>query len=183
MRTLAICLDRLSATLNKAALWGAVAAVMVMVVAAFWQVFARYLLDAPPVWTEELSRRAMVWAGMLGASAAFRYRADPTLFPAMVNIRGKLGNSLAVLRAIGVLLFALPVIWYSIFGANMTMSYGFMARSLARQAELIPLSMIWFTAAVPIAFTLILVHMIAGLCMRLNGLEQAEDLEIKEKQE
>ncbi len=183
MRTLAINLDRLSASLNRAALWGAVAAVLVMVLAASWQVFARYLLDAPPVWTEELSRRAMVWAGMLGASAAFRYRADPTLFPAMIKIRGKTGNLLAALRSVGVLLFAIPVIWYSIFGANMNMSYGFLGRSMARQAELIPLPMIWFTAAVPIAFTLILIHMAAGLCMRLNGLEQAEDIEIKEKQE
>ena len=65
MRALALNLDKLSAALNKIALWGAVLAVLVMVFAASWQVFARYLLDAPPVWTEELARRAMVWAGML----------------------------------------------------------------------------------------------------------------------
>ena len=35
-------------------------------------------------------------------------------------------------------------------------------------------------AAVPVAFGLILLHMIAGLLMRLNGLDQAEDLHRKE---
>lgn len=180
MRTLAQALDALSETLNKIALWGAVIAVLVMVFAASWQVFARYLLDAPPIWTEELARRAMVWAGMLGASAAFRLRADPTLFPAMVDIRGKLGGILALIRGAGVLLFAVPVIWYSLYGANMNMAYGFLGRSLARQAELLPLSMIWFTSAVPIAFTLIVLHTIAGLMMRLNDLKQAEDLKNKD---
>ncbi|WP_169544090.1 TRAP transporter small permease [Sneathiella aquimaris] len=180
MRAIAVTLDQISSQLNRIALWGAVAAVLVMVMAASWQVFARYLLDAPPVWTEELSRRAMVWAGMLGASAAFRYRADPTLFPAMVAIRGPLGTMLAVIRAVGVLLFTLPVIWYSLFGANMNITFGFLGRSLARQAELLPVSMIWFTAAVPIAFVLILIHMIASLSIRFTGLEQAEDLKNKE---
>lgn len=175
MRVLAIYLDRLSSVLNRIALWGAVFAVLVMVFAATWQVVARYILDAPPVWTEELARRAMVWAGMLGASAAFRLRADPTLFPAMVNIRGKTGSLLAVIRATGVAIFAVPVIWYSIFGPNMAVAFGFLGRSLARKAEMIPVEMIWFTAAVPIAFVLILLHMIAGLLMRFNGLQQAED--------
>lgn len=180
MRAFALNLDKLSAMLNRIALWGAVFAVLVMVFAASWQVVARYLLDAPPVWTEELSRRAMVWAGMLGASAAFRLRADPTLFPAIVEIRGKLGVVLALIRGTGVLLFALPVIWYSLFGANMNIAYGFLGRSLARQAELLPLSMIWFTSAVPIAFTLIVIHMLAAMLMRLNGLKQDEDFKNKD---
>jgi TRAP-type C4-dicarboxylate transport system permease small subunit len=105
--------------LNGIALWGAVLAVLVMVAAAGWQVVARYVLDAPPVWTEETARRAMVWAGMLGASCAFRAHADPTLFPAMRRVAGGPGMALALVRALGVLAFAVPVIWYSLFGARM----------------------------------------------------------------
>ncbi len=180
MRAFALFFDRFSSILNRIALWGAVAAVLIMAFSASWQVFARYLLDAPPVWTEELSRRAMVWAGMLGASAAFRLRADPTLFPAMVKIQGGLGIVLSFVRGLGVTLFAVPVIWYSLFGANMNMSFGFLGRSLSRTAEMLPISMIWFTSAVPIAFTLIMIHMIAGLMLRLNGLEIIDDNTDKE---
>lgn len=161
-------LDRVSATLNSIALWGAVLAVVVMVLAASWQVIARYLLEAPPVWTEEAARRAMVWAGMLGASCAFRAQADPTLFPQMRDIRGRLGTGLALIRAGGVLLFATPVLWFSLYGAHMNMARGFMGRSFDRQAEMISVSMIWFTAAVPLAFVLILIHMFAGLMMHLT---------------
>ena len=169
MKGAARALDRLSSVLNGIALWGAVLAVLAMVLAAGWQVVARYLLDAPPLWTEEAARRAMVWAGMLGASCAFRARIDPTLFPAMRDVRGGPGMVLALIRAAGVLAFAVPVIWYSLFGARMDMARGFLGRSLARQAEMLDVAMIWFTAAVPLAFALILVHLLAALAMRATG--------------
>jgi TRAP-type C4-dicarboxylate transport system permease small subunit len=169
MRKLALTLDRFSAGLNSIALWGAVLAVLVMTLSASWQVLARYVLDAPPVWTEELARRAMVWAGMLGASCAFRASADPSLFPNMRDIEGKTGMVLTMIRGIGVLAFAAPVIWYSVFGAKMNMARGFLARSAGRQAEMLDVAMIWFTAAVPLAFAIILIHALADFLMRATG--------------
>lgn len=170
MRSLARRLDWLSASLNSIALWGAVLAVLAMALSASWQVFARYLLDAPPVWTEELARRAMVWAGMLGASCAFRMNADPTLFPGMRQITGRAGMVLALIRAAGVLAFAVPVIWYSLFGPRMNLARGFMGRSMDRQAEMLDVAMIWFTAAVPLAFCLILLHLLADIVTRVAAL-------------
>lgn len=169
MRSLARGLDRLSAALNGVALAGAVLAVLAMLAAAGWQVVARYLLADPPVWTEEAARRAMVWAGMLGASAAFRAGADPVLFPAMRAVAGGWGRLLALLRAGGVAVFALTVLWFSVYGPNMNPARGFLGRSLERTAEMIPVSMVWFTAAVPVAFALILLHGLAALAMQLAG--------------
>ncbi|WP_281993249.1 TRAP transporter small permease [Sulfitobacter geojensis] len=177
MRAIALWLDRLSAVINSIALWGAVLAVLAMVGAAGWQVIARYVLDAPPIWTEELARRAMVWAGMLGASCAFRISADPTLFPAMRQVPGRVGATLALVRAAGVLLFAAPVIWYSIFDARMNPARGFLGRSLNRSAEMLDVSMIWFTAAVPLAFAFIVVHVLALTLMRLTGQVELETAE------
>lgn len=169
MKALARIIDRISVSLYRIALWGAVLAVLVMAISASWQVFARYLLEAPPVWTEELSRRAMVWAGMLGASCAFRIKADPTLFPGMRNVTGLAGQVLSLIRAAGVATFAFPVIWFSLFGPNANMARGFMGRSLNRQAEMLDVAMIWFTMAVPLAFCLILIHLFADVLMRLTG--------------
>ena len=173
MRGLALALDRASAALNRLALAGAVLAVLTMVGAAGWQVIARYLLDAPPVWTEELARRAMVWAGMLGASCAFRAGADPVLFPAMRRVAGRTGAVLALVRAAGVLLFAGPVLWYSVFDGRMNPARGFLGRSLGRQAEMLDVAMIWFAAAVPLAFALILLHTLAMTMMRLTAPDPA----------
>lgn len=169
MRALALTLDRLSGFINSIALWGAVLAVLAMVGAAGWQVIARYLLDAPPIWTEEAARRAMVWAGMLGASCAFRAAADPTLFPGMREVGGRTGTVLALIRAGGVLIFAAPVIWYSIFDSRMNPARGFLGRSLNRSAEMLDVQMIWFTAAVPLAFTIIVLHIVAATLMHVTS--------------
>jgi len=44
----------------------------VMAVVEFWQVFARYVLNDSPSWTEPVALLAMKWAMMLGASAGVR---------------------------------------------------------------------------------------------------------------
>jgi TRAP-type C4-dicarboxylate transport system permease small subunit len=98
----------------------------------------------------------------------------------MVDVRGRVGAGLAAVRTVGVLIFAAPVIWYSVFDGRMNMARGFLGRSLDRTAEMIPVSMIWFTSAVPIAFVIIVVHALAALAMHLAGEEQVADLTTKE---
>ncbi len=174
MRAAAATLDRLSAGLDRIALWGAVAAVGVMVAAAIWQVVARYVFSAPPIWTEELARHSMVWAGMLGASSAYRASADPVLFAGARDAGGAAGLALALVRGTGVILLAVPVLYYSFIGPSGGFTRGFLARSAQRDAEMIDLSMVWFTVAVPVAFTLILIHLLAEIATRAASLSRKE---------
>src|SRR5262249_28045333 len=44
----------------------------VMTAAIVWQVFARYVLDRAPGWSEELSRYLMMWVTLLGGAAVLR---------------------------------------------------------------------------------------------------------------
>lgn len=172
MRSVIRKLDHVSAALHRVALWGAVAAVLVMLGAATWQVIARYALSQPPAWTEELARFSMVWAGLLGASCAFRTQTDPSLFPGMRDLPGAAGRVLALIRAAGVLIFVAPILWFSVFGANMNPARGYIARLAGRQAETIDLPMTVFGIAIPIAFTLILIHLIAQLAVSLTGSDE-----------
>lgn len=169
LKKIATLIDGLSEQLNRLALWGAVLAVIVMLGAAGWQVIARYVLAQPPVWTEELARFSMVWAGLLGASCAFRWKADPSLFADMQKKTGSLGNVLLVLRSLGTVVFIAPIIWYSIFGINMNPARGYIARLAGRTAETMDLPMTLFGIAIPLAFSLILLHLIAALLMGLSG--------------
>ena len=56
-----------------------------MIVLVIFQVIARYVFRAVPVWTEEAARYCMVWGGLLGATIAFRADVDPRLIPPPVS--------------------------------------------------------------------------------------------------
>ncbi len=183
MRAAAEFVDRISAALSRLALWGAVIAVLVMAFSAGYQVVARYIFDSPPVWTEEVARRAMVWAGMLGASVAFRDRSDPTLFPRAAARTDGLGSLYLLVRATGVTIFAFPVIYYSLFGPGMSLARGFLGRNLERSAEMLNVSMIWFVAVVPIAFVLIMIHVAASLLAHFAGVRRKLETEQTETED
>ena len=171
MRAVILWLDRLSATLNRIALWGAVLTVSALVVTAFWQAAARYLLDQPPAWTEELARYLMVWAGLLGASCAFRIHADPSLFPDARQREGGLGKVFAVIRAIGAFIFIAPILWYCVYGLNGKVASGYIARNSRVSSETLDIPMSAFALAVPVGFGLILLHLLANLGTALTRRE------------
>ena len=167
MRLVANLLDRISGAMNAVAFLFAIFAVLVMLGAACWQVFARYILSQPPAWTEELARFSMVWAGVLGASCAFRARVDPSLFPNMRDLKGRLGLILSLVAAVGTIAFVTPIIWYSVFGLNGQVASGYIARQMSRHAETLPISMGAFGVVIPLGFSLILLHALARITTRL----------------
>lgn len=172
MRAMARTLDRLSWGLHRIALLAALVSVLVLLAAAGWQVIARYFLAQPPAWTEELARFSMVWAGLLGATCAFRLNTDPSLFPQMQATAGAAGKVRAALRGAGVLIFVLPILWYSFFGPGMNPARGYIARLAGRQAETMDLPMTVFGVAIPIAFTLILIHLAAQMFAAFAPIEE-----------
>lgn len=171
MRAAISWLDHVSAFLNRIALWGAVLAVAALVLIAFWQAAARYLLDQPPAWTEELARYLMVWAGLLGASCAFRIHANPSLFPDARRHQGDLGRVFAVIRAMGALIFIAPILWFCAFGLNGKMASGYIARNARISAETLDIPMSAFALAIPVGFGLIMIHIFANLATALTTRE------------
>lgn len=58
--------------LAAVALAGAGAALMLLALVEAWQVFARYVLDSPPAWTEPVALLCLKCALMLGAAVGVR---------------------------------------------------------------------------------------------------------------
>lgn len=174
MQAVANLLNRLSDGLNRAALLGASLAVALMLFAAGWQVIARYLLNQPPIWTEELARFSMVWGGLLGATCAFRFRRDPTLFPEALKKSGGTGLAFALIRSAGVLCFVLPILWFSFFGPGADPARGYLARLAGRQTETMDLPLVVFGIAIPLAFTLILLHVLAEITRAITELKEPQ---------
>jgi TRAP-type C4-dicarboxylate transport system permease small subunit len=152
---------------------GAIACLIAMVVLISIQVVARYILSDPPGWTEEGARYAMVWAGFLGTTMAFRRGADPTLTNRSLFSSGGwrwLGFSI---RSGAVLLFLGPVWYYSVFGPGIDPGRGFLARTAVRSTESLGISLIWFTVALPAAITVIFIQILSRLLSRDLGPQTA----------
>lgn len=159
-------LSKTSDALDRLCRWGALAALVLMVTLIGIQVVARYLWSDPPGWTEEGARYAMVWAGLLGATISFRAGFDPVLAKFKIFDKGALRVTAAALRAIATVLFLGPILFFCVFGPNYDISRGYIARSAERAAEAIGVPMVWFAIALPIAITVIFIHLLADLAGR-----------------
>lgn len=160
MRTL---LASLSDTVDRCCRLGAAAALVLMLVLLAIQVVARYLLSEPPGWTEEGARYAMVWSGLLGSTVAFKLGTDPVLLRLR---RLEHNRPIAWLRGASVVLFVVPILYFCLVGPDQDLTRGFLARSASRNSETMGLSMAWFTAALPVTFITLLIHVAAGLAAR-----------------
>ena len=156
-------LVRTSALLDRLCRWGGALGLVLMVLMIGLQVVARYILADPPAWTEEAARYAMVWSGLLGATVAFRGGLDPVLLRLAAFDTGGLRRVGAGLRGLATLLFLGPIWYFCLFGPNYDITRGYIGRSMLRTTEALGVSMAWFTSALPLAITVILIHMAAGL--------------------
>jgi len=62
-------LSRFSAAVGR---WVVLACMSTMSIVICMQVFARYVLEQPIHWSEELARFVMIWLGLIGASVVFK---------------------------------------------------------------------------------------------------------------
>ena len=156
-------LQSLSNAVDRFCRFGAAAGLVLMLVLIAIQVVARYLFSEPPGWTEEGARYAMVWSGLLGSAVAFKAGTDPV----MLRLKAFEGNVfIAWVRAVSVVIFVAPILYFCLVGPGQDLARGFLARSASRNTEAIGLSMAWFTAALPVTFVAILIHVAASLAAR-----------------
>lgn len=143
----------------------AVLCLTAMLVFVAIQVVARYAFSAPPSWTEEMARYMMVWSGLLGATLSFKSKADPALFQDPFRDKGHPWRQLtALVRGTAVLIFLVPIVYFSTFGPGMDMTRGFIARQARLTADTLGFPMSWVAVAVPICASIILVHLLARAC-------------------
>lgn len=152
-------LAALSAGLDRVGGHCALLGLAVMLVAILIQVVARYVFDAPPPWTEELARYAMLWAGMLGATMAYYRRADPVLFRLNTDGRPRRELLMQSVEFLALLAFAGPVLYYT---------PGFIERHSHRITETLEINSALVVAIVPLSLAILLVHQAARVVAALR---------------
>ena len=150
----------ISDQLDRGCRAGAVMFFAAMVVLVMFQVLARYVFRAVPVWTEEAARYCMVWGGLLGATVAFRADSDPRIVQKPTKGPKAWVISTVYIRAIATVLFLGPVLYHS---------RSFIERSFRRVSDGLEISMAVIVVAVPISVVIIFIHLAA----RLLGAEKA----------
>jgi len=154
-------LDRISYGLDKFCRAAAVGFLSLMLLLVLFQVLARYIFQAVPVWTEEAARYCMIWGGLFGATVAFRADRDPRLVQPPTGGSRAWIFSATWLRTTATVLFLGPVLYHS---------DRFLARGLHRISEGLEVPMAFITVAVPLTVVIIFVHLVA----KLVGTDSAE---------
>lgn len=157
----------LSATIHQAVRRLAMLSLLLMFVTMLVQIFARYGFDAPPTWTEEVARYLMVWTGLLGATMSFHQRADAVLMDSVMPAR--LRGLAHGLQSAAVLVFVLPVLYFSFFSWRGVWGQGYLGRAARLTADTLGVSMVWISMAVPMCAGIIVIHLVARWCGAREG--------------
>jgi len=65
-------MSKISILLSRVSLWVSGLGLLLMTAIISWQVFARYVLSAPPAWTEQLALLLMLWFILFAAASGVR---------------------------------------------------------------------------------------------------------------
>lgn len=65
------CMDNFISKIDKVLSFLCVAISILLVMCVVWQVFSRFVLKDPSVYTDELARFSFIWVGLIGAAYAF----------------------------------------------------------------------------------------------------------------
>lgn len=149
-----------SARLDQTCGYVAMLALAIMLCSILLQVVARYVFDAPPPWTEELGRYAMIWSGMLGATMAYYRRADPVLATSWA--KGSPGRELAgqLIELVALMAFLAPVFYYA---------PGFIERHSRRITETLEINSALVVVIIPVSLAVLFVHQLARVSSALQA--------------
>jgi TRAP-type C4-dicarboxylate transport system permease small subunit len=174
MTSITKAITKISNGCDRVVTIAAIAFLGAMVFAIALQVVARYVFDSPPPWTEEVARYAMVWVGLLGATVSFKAGFDPVLARVPDNLPIFLKRCAGLVRWAAVLIFLLPILWYSFFGPGTNFVRGFLARHWYLEAETFEISTFYVAIGVPIFIVVILLH---GLSLSLLPIKKRNEEE------
>ena len=99
-------------------------------------------LNAPLIWTDELSRFLMVWIAVFGWILASRKRIHVRIRYFQDLLPARLHDGVEVVFQVALIVFGALVAWYGV---------GLVAKNLDLEATTLPLSMAWMYAPIVLA--------------------------------
>ncbi|WP_162343665.1 MULTISPECIES: TRAP transporter small permease [Cyclobacterium] len=137
--------------------------IMLMIIMAFmvlnvsWQVFSRYVLQAPSSFTDELSRYLLVWLGMLGAAYVAGQDNHLAIDILPTKLKGEAKRKLLAVISIVIVLFVIPVM--IIGGINLV----YITYTLEQKSATLQLPLAYVYMMIPFSGLLVLFYQFVNL--------------------
>lgn len=116
-----------------------------LVVCVVWQVFSRYVLNAPSTFTDEASRYLMVWVGLLGGAYTVGLQRHLSIDLVSGSLSGRPRYVIEIVINLAILLFAYVVV----FQGGIDLVERVLARGQVSAVMRIPMGYVYF--ALPIS--------------------------------
>jgi TRAP-type C4-dicarboxylate transport system permease small subunit len=119
-----------------------------------FQVFYRFVLEIPLIWSEEAARYLFVWAAFLGAAVALGRRDHFSISMLVVSLSSRHRKLLDIVALLLTIAFCLLLVW---FGSIMSW------RFIHINSPIIPISQGLVYAVIPLCGLYGVLHLTAGL--------------------
>ncbi len=121
----------------------------VMVAAVVWQVFTRFVINAPSTFTDELSRYLMMWVGILGGAYVYALKRHLAIEVLIAKLSSKQQHVLLIVINAIVAIFSLIVLVYGGFNVvKTTLAFNQVSPSLALFGSNLPMGYVYLAAPI-----------------------------------
>lgn len=157
-------MERLLSNLNKnAERWALLFFYVLLVSTMFVEVIRREVFAYSSIWGEEIVRYSFIYLAWIGAASAVRERAHIRIDVLMHYISARSKALMYILGDLVMLVVACIALYWSFETVMVSWEFGSVSHGLR-------VSMVWFLAAVPIGFSLMVFRLIQSLIRDVQDL-------------
>ena len=147
--------------------WALLAFYVMLVATMFIEVVRREVFAYSSIWGEEIVRYSFIYLAWIGAAAAVRERGHIRIDVLMHYVGPRAKALLYILGDLVMLGVALVALYWSFETVMVSAKFGSVSHGLR-------VSMVWFLAAVPIGFSLVILRLIQSLLRDINDLRRGQ---------
>ena len=143
--------------------WALLVFYVMLVATMFIEVLRREVFAYSSIWGEEIVRYSFIYLAWIGAAAAVKERGHIRIDVLMQYVGPKVKALLYIFGDLVMFAIALVAFWYSYETAHTSWKFGSVTHGLR-------ISQVWFLAAVPIGFGLMMVRLCQSLLRDISDL-------------
>lgn len=154
--------------LNKnAERWALLFFYVLLVATMFVEVLRREVFSYSSIWGEEIVRYSFIYLAWIGAASAVRERAHIRIDVLMHYLSPRMKALLYIFGDLVMFVVALIALYWSFETVLVSWEFGSVSHGLR-------VSMVWFLAAVPIGFTIMIVRLMQSFLRDVQSLRSGE---------